>query len=85
MENNVNEPQNEFGYKPRIEFDTRTDRTMLWVAAAVLFAVIAAGVIIYRSGNADFRTAAIDVTAAPAATRTVEIPPAYSHIEGVDP
>jgi hypothetical protein len=87
MDKGVNEPNSEFGYKPRLEFDSNdsnVDRTALWFAAAVFFAVIAAGVIIYRSGNSDFRTASIDVVA-PAAAPSRDVPPVYSHIEGVDP
>jgi hypothetical protein len=84
MDKGVNEPNSEFGYKPRLEFDSHVDKTALWFAAAVFFAVIAAGVIIYRSGNSDLRTASIDVVA-PAAAPSRDVPPVYSHIEGVDP
>jgi hypothetical protein len=90
MDNNANEPQSEFGYKPRLEFENNADTAGLWFAAAVIFAVIAAGIIVYRSGISDLHTASLDVasvattTAAPP-SRPVEIPPAYSHIEGIDP
>jgi hypothetical protein len=86
MDNNLNETNTELGYKTDLQYESRTDATGLWFAAAVLFAVIAAGAIIYRSGNSDFRTASID-TAGPMAAHSAaaEIPPIYSHNEGVDP
>jgi hypothetical protein len=40
----------------------------MWFAAAVLFAVLAAGIIIYRAANDDIRTAANDTLPAPASS-----------------
>ena len=42
------------------------DTCGVWFAAAVLFAVLAAGIIIYRAANDDIRTAANDTLPAPA-------------------
>jgi len=44
------------------------DTSGMWFAAAVLFAVLAAGIIIYRAANDDIRTAANDTLAAPASS-----------------
>jgi len=90
MENDANEPQSEFGFKPRLEFENNADTAGLWFAAAVIFAVIAAGIIVYRSGISDLRTASLEVASVTTTTSAprsspVEIPPLYSHIEGVDP
>jgi hypothetical protein len=56
------------GHIPRLpdrpEFANAADKTGLWFAAAVLFAVLAAGVIVYRTGGADIRTAANDTVTA---------------------
>ncbi len=43
---------------PRLEFANAADAIGLWFAAAVIVAVLAAGVIVYRGGNSDFVTAA---------------------------
>jgi hypothetical protein len=46
--------------QPRLEFQNGADAAGLWFAAAALIAVLAAGIIIYRAGNREIRTAAID-------------------------
>jgi hypothetical protein len=51
-----------YGLDPKPEFKTGADATGYWFAAAVLFAFLAAGIIVYRAGGADeFRTATNDV------------------------
>jgi hypothetical protein len=72
------------GLHPELEFKTAADATGYWFAAAVLFAFLAAGIIIYRTANSDVRTAALDV---PSAAQTVpfELAPIHGHVEGVDP
>jgi hypothetical protein len=53
-----------------LEFENRADTTGMWFAAAVLFAVLAAGIIVYRTAtneNTGVRTAANEV---PASVRT---------------
>lgn len=59
-----------YGVDPKLELKS-CDATGYWFAAAVLFAFLAAGVIIYRTGGSDeFRTATNDV---PATTQTSPI------------
>jgi hypothetical protein len=50
--------------KPEIAVDT----SGMWFAAVVLFAVLAAGLIIYRAANDDVRTASNDTLPAPASS-----------------
>jgi hypothetical protein len=90
MESHANGPKTELGYRrslaPKHEFENTADAAGLWFAAAVMFAVLTAGVIVYRAGGPDIRTASNDVTALAAARSSpAEMPPAYSHIEGIDP
>ena len=55
---------NLYGLDPKPETKA-CDATGYWFAAAMLFAFLAAGVIVYRAGGADeFRTAANEVTTA---------------------
>ena len=49
-----------------LELENTMDTSGMWFAAAVLFAVLAAGIIIYRAANDDIRTAANDILPAPA-------------------
>jgi hypothetical protein len=54
----------------KLEFENGADMTGMWFAAAVLFAVLAAGIIVYRTANSDngaVRTAANSI---PASVRT---------------
>jgi hypothetical protein len=41
-----------------LEFESTTDAAGLWFAAAALFAVLAAGFIVYRAANTEIQTAA---------------------------
>jgi hypothetical protein len=52
---------NRYGLENGIEFKPQADAAGYWFAAAVLFAFVAAGVIIYRSASDEFRTATNDV------------------------
>ncbi len=58
--------------KPELPTKLKRENTMdasgMWFAAAVLFAVLAAGIIIYRAANDDIRTAANDTLPAPASS-----------------
>jgi hypothetical protein len=72
------------GLHPDLEFKTSADAAGYWFAAAVFFAFLAAGIIIYRTANSDVRTASIDLPAA-AQTSPLELPPIHGHVEGVDP
>ncbi len=49
-----------YGINQNLEFKSRTDATGYWFAAAVLFAFLAAGIIVYRAGGDEFQTAAND-------------------------
>jgi hypothetical protein len=49
-----------------LRLENTLDTSGMWFAAAVLFAVLAAGVIIYRAANDGIRTAANDTLPAPA-------------------
>jgi uncharacterized lipoprotein YmbA len=68
----------DYNCKRDLEFEAATDATGYWFAAAVVFACLAAGVIVYRTSNTDVLTAANDIPAA--ATSTM-----HAHVEGVDP
>jgi hypothetical protein len=61
-----------YGLDHKLEFKA-CDSTGYWFAAAVLFAFLAAGIIIYRAGGGDeFRTATNEV---PTTTQTSPIDP----------
>ena len=49
-----------------LRLENTVDTSGMWFAAAVLFAVLAAGIIIYRAANDDIRTASNVVLPAPA-------------------
>ena len=51
----------------KLRLENTVDTSGMWFAAAVLFAVLAAGIIIYRA-NDDIRTAANDTLPAPASS-----------------
>jgi hypothetical protein len=64
---------NRYGLDPKLESETGADAIGYWFAAAVLFAFLAAGIIVYRAGGADeFRTATNDV---PTTAQTTPIDP----------
>ena len=50
----------------KLKLENTMDTSGMWFTAAVLFAVLAAGIIIYRAANDDIRTAANDTLPAPA-------------------
>ena len=55
-----------------LKLENTLDTSGMWFAAAVLFAVLAAGIIIYRAANDGIRTAANDIPPASASnSRTV--------------
>jgi hypothetical protein len=65
MDNQKQNYQCDCDLPPGHEFENAADASGLWFAAAVLFAVIAAGIIVYRSATSDpVRTAANDPPAA---------------------
>jgi len=58
-----------YGLDHNPELESKTDPTGYWFAAAVLFAFLAAGIIIYRAGGDEFRTAANDAPSHPQTSR----------------
>jgi hypothetical protein len=58
----------------KLEFENAADAAGFWFAAAVFCAVLAAAVIVYRTGNTDFRTASNDAT--PPAAQAEPVAPA---------
>ena len=47
-----------YGFEHRLDDQRAPDAAGYWFLAAVLFAFIAAGVIVYRAGNTEMQTAA---------------------------
>ena len=68
MDKNENKLSNktELPNKPKLEITV--DTSGMWFAAVALFAVLAAGIIIYRAANDDIRTASNVVLPAPASS-----------------
>jgi hypothetical protein len=64
MDNNRNSDKTELQTKPENTMDT----SGRWFAVAVLFAVLIAGIMIYRAANNDIRTASNDILPAPASS-----------------
>jgi hypothetical protein len=64
MDNNGSKPSD----KSELKLENTLDTSGMWFAAAVLFAVLAAGIIIYRAANDGIRTAANDTPPAPASS-----------------
>jgi hypothetical protein len=47
-----------YGHERRLDAEQAPDAAGYWFLAAVLFAFLAAGIIVYRAGNAETQTAA---------------------------
>jgi hypothetical protein len=62
-----------FELPAKLEFENAADATGFWFAAAVLFAVLAAVIIVYRTGNSDMRIASNDTM--PVATQLDQVAP----------
>ena len=65
MDNNGSKLNDKSELPSELELQNTVDTSGLWFTAAVLFAVLAAGIIIYRAVNDDIRTASIDTLPAP--------------------
>jgi len=63
---NGNKLSDESEVPTELKLENTVDATGMWFAAAVLFAVLAAGIIIYRAVNDDIRTASNVILPAPA-------------------
>ena len=60
----------------KLKLENTMDASGMWFAAAVLFAVLAAGIIIYRAANDDIiRTASNDALTAPALKFAIVLAP----------
>ena len=68
MDNNGSKLGDESKLPTELRLENTMDTSGMWFAAAVLFAVLAAGIIIYRAANDDIRTAANDTLPAPASS-----------------
>ena len=66
MDKNGSKPSDESELPTELKLENTVDTTGMWFAAAVLFAVLAAGIIIYRATNDDIHTAANETPPAPA-------------------
>ena len=66
MDNNGSKLNDKSELPSKLELENTVDTSGMWFAAAVLFAVLAAGFIIYRAANDGIRTAADDTPRAPA-------------------
>ena len=65
MDNNERKLSDESELPTELKLENTLDTSGMWFAAAALFAVLAAGIIIYRAANDDIRTAANDTLPAP--------------------
>jgi hypothetical protein len=72
MEGSMDNNESRLGDESKLPTELRLENTMdasgMWFAAAVLFAVLAAGIIIYRAANNDIRTAGNDILPTPASS-----------------
>ena len=69
MDNNGSKLSDKSELPTELKLENTVDASGMWFAAAVLFAVLAAGIIIYRAANDDsIRTAANDTLPAPASS-----------------
>jgi hypothetical protein len=68
MDNNGNKLSDKTELPTTLKLEKTMDASGMWFAAAVLFAVLAAGIIIYRAANDGIRTAANDTLPAPASS-----------------
>ena len=68
MDNNGSKLSDKSELPTELKLENTVATSGMWFAAAVLFAVLAAGIIIYRAVNDDIRTAANDTLPAPASS-----------------
>ena len=65
MDNDGSKHSDKSDVPTELNLENTMDTSGMWFAAAVLFAVLAAGIIIYRAANDGIRTAANDTLPAP--------------------
>jgi hypothetical protein len=68
MDRNGNKLSNKTELPNKLKLEITLDTSGKWFAAVALFAVLAAGIIIYRAANDDIRTASNDTLPAPASS-----------------
>ena len=68
MDNNGSKLSDKSELPAELKLENTVDTSGMWFAAAVLFAVLAAGIIIYLAANDGIRTAANDIPPAPASS-----------------
>ena len=68
MDNNGSKLNDKFELPTELKLENTMDTSGMWFAAAVLFAVLAAGIIIYRAANDGIRTATNDILPTPASS-----------------
>jgi hypothetical protein len=68
MDNNGSKHSDKSELPTELKLENSVDTSGMWFAAVVLFAVLAAGIIIYRAVNDDIRTATNDTLPAPASS-----------------
>ena len=66
MDNDGSKLSDQSELPTELKLENTVDTSGMWFTAAVLFAVLVAGIIIYRAANDDIRTAANDTLPAPA-------------------
>ena len=68
MDNNGSKLSDKSELPTKLKLENTVDTSGMWFAAAVLFAVLAAGIIIYRAANDDIHMASNVVLPAPASS-----------------
>ena len=68
MDKNRSKLSDESELPTELKLENTVNTSGMWFAAAVLFAVLAAGIMIYRTANDGIRTAANDTLPAPASS-----------------
>jgi hypothetical protein len=68
MDNNGSKLTDKSELPSEFKLENTLDTSGMWFAAAVLFAVLAAGIIVYRAANDDIRTVVNDTLPAPASS-----------------
>jgi hypothetical protein len=75
MDKELGKHEYKFELPVKLEFENAADATGFWFAAAVLFAVLAAIIIVYRTGESDIHMASNDIVPAAAQADPVAPPP----------
>ncbi len=68
MDNNASQPSEKPELPTKLKLENTVGTSGMWFAAVVLFAVLVAGIIIYRAANDDIHTASNDTLPAPASS-----------------